>query len=123
MANLIKSIRLESRLNQGEFAKELNTSVQSINRWENDKTTPNKMAQFEIFEFYKKHNLKLSNILLDDNDFKLNEGELILYHGSRNGITSDISPISRERSDFGKGFYLGCDMLQPLTLISNETLH
>lgn len=121
MPNLIKSIRLESGLNQEEFAKELGTSVQSINRWENDKTSPNKMAQSEIFEFYKKHNLKLSNILLKDNDFNLNEGELILYHGSRNGITSDIRPISRERCDFGKGFYLGCDMLQPLTLISNET--
>lgn len=46
---------------------------------------------------------------------------MILYHGLRNGITSNISPISRERCDFGKGFYLGCGMLHPLTLISNET--
>lgn len=64
MANLIKSIRLESGLNQEEFARELNTSVQSINRWENEKTTPNKMAQCEIFEFYKKHNLKLSKNII-----------------------------------------------------------
>ena len=65
MANLIKSIRLESGLNQEEFARELNTSVQSINRWENEKTTPNKMAQCEIFEFYKKHNCSKNKKYLD----------------------------------------------------------
>ena len=33
--------------------------------------------------------------------------DMILYHGSRNGIKGKISPISRERCDFGKGFYMG----------------
>ncbi|MCB6414327.1 MAG: DUF3990 domain-containing protein [Dorea sp.] len=42
-----------------------------------------------------------------------------LYHGSKSGICGAIAPISRERCDFGKGFYMGTDRTQPLTLICN----
>ena len=42
-----------------------------------------------------------------------------LYHGSKSGIRGKIAPISRERCDFGKGFYMGTDRTQPLTLICN----
>ena len=42
-----------------------------------------------------------------------------LYHGSKSGIRGAIAPISRERCDFGKGFYMGTDKTQPLTLICN----
>lgn len=42
-----------------------------------------------------------------------------LYHGSKSGIRGAISPISRESCDFGKGFYMGTDRNQPLTLICN----
>lgn len=42
-----------------------------------------------------------------------------LYHGSKSGIRGIIAPISRERCDFGQGFYMGTDWTQPLTLICN----
>lgn len=42
-----------------------------------------------------------------------------LYHGSKSGIHGAIAPISRERRDFGKGFYMGTEKSQPLTLICN----
>lgn len=42
-----------------------------------------------------------------------------LYHGSKSGLHGAIAPISRERCDFGKGFYMGTDRTQPLTLICN----
>lgn len=42
-----------------------------------------------------------------------------LYHGSKTGIHGAITPMSRERCDFGKGFYMGTDRTQPLTLICN----
>lgn len=44
---------------------------------------------------------------------------VILYHGSKSGIRDKIAPISREHCDFGKGFYMGTDRTQPLTLICN----
>lgn len=43
-----------------------------------------------------------------------------LYHGSKSGIRRSIAPISREQCDFGKGFYMGTDRSQPLTLICND---
>lgn len=42
-----------------------------------------------------------------------------LYHGSKSGIHGAIAPISRRHCDFGKGFYMGTDRTQPLTLICN----
>lgn len=42
-----------------------------------------------------------------------------LYHGSKSGIRGAIAPISRKHCDFGKGFYMGTDKTQPLTLICN----
>lgn len=40
-----------------------------------------------------------------------------MYHGSKSGIEGAIAPISREHCDFGKGFYMGTDPSQALTLI------
>lgn len=48
-----------------------------------------------------------------------NSETVTLYHGSKSGIHGAIAPISREHCDFGKGFYMGTDRTQPLTLICN----
>lgn len=48
-----------------------------------------------------------------------NGKEIILYHGSKSGIAGAISPVSRSHCDFGKGFYMGTDRSQSLTLICN----
>lgn len=42
-----------------------------------------------------------------------------LYHGSKSRIKGSIMPISRELCDFGKGFYMGTEKEQPMTLICN----
>lgn len=42
---------------------------------------------------------------------------MLLYHGSKHGISGEIAPLSRDRCDFGRGFYMGTDILQPLTLV------
>ncbi len=44
---------------------------------------------------------------------------ITLYHGSKSGIKGEIAPLSREKCDFGKGFYMGTERTQPLTLICN----
>ncbi len=40
-----------------------------------------------------------------------------LYHGSKSGIIGEIVPASRPVCDFGRGFYMGTEKTQPLTLI------
>lgn len=47
------------------------------------------------------------------------EVSVLLYHGSKSGIVGPIAPISRVRCDFGRGFYMGTEREQPLTLICN----
>ena len=42
-----------------------------------------------------------------------------LYHGSKNGIDGPVRPASRDRCDFGRGFYMGTEQSQPLTLVCN----
>ena len=46
-----------------------------------------------------------------------------LFHGSRQGIKGDITPnysYSRNRTDFGKGFYLGESFKQSSTFVAEE---
>ena len=40
-----------------------------------------------------------------------------LYHGSKSGLAGAIAPVSRDVCDFGRGFYMGTEKTQPLTLI------
>lgn len=120
MDKLIKTIRQSAGMNQEQFARALGTTALSINRWENGKTQPNKMAQTQLFEFCKKNNIDLFDYIAKQVKRDADDNRLIVYHGSKKGITGKIEPISRESCDFGKGFYLGTDPAQPLTLICDE---
>lgn len=46
--------------------------------------------------------------------------DVVLYHGSKGGIKGDIKPCSRERCDFGKGFYMGSDKFQAQALVCED---
>jgi hypothetical protein len=58
-------------------------------------------------------------IVRDSADIRLGKGKITLYHGSKSGINGNIRPVSRRFCDFGSGFYMGTEELQPLTLICN----
>ncbi len=58
----IKNTRMKSLLSQEDFAKKLNVSVGSINRWENGKTKPNLIAMKAIKAFCEEQNLDYSVI-------------------------------------------------------------
>lgn len=120
MDKLIKTIRRSAMMNQEQFAKALGTTTLSINRWENGKTQPNKMAQTQLFEFCKRNNIDLFDFIVKQVKCESDDNKLIVYHGSKKGLHGRIGLISREFCDFGKGFYLGSDPAQPLTLICDE---
>ncbi len=122
MKELIKAIRSMAGMNQEQFAKSLGTTPLSINRWENGKTTPNRMAQTQIYNFCVENKISVYQTILDriQNEVDLinvENGRILLYHGSKSGIVGEIEPKSREMCDFGKGFYMGTELGQPLTLI------
>lgn len=120
MKDLIKAIRTAANMNQEQFASSLGTTPLSINRWENGKTLPNRMAQTQLYNFCKERSIDVAKLIVDTKAYADTDNKLILYHGSKKGISGDVAPISREECDFGRGFYMGTSTLQPLTLICNE---
>lgn len=120
MKELIKAIRSAANMNQEQFASALSTTPLSINRWENGKTMPNRMAQTQLYNFCKEREINVVQLIIDTKAYENTDDKLVLYHGSKKGISGDIAPISRNECDFGKGFYMGTTTLQPLTLVCNE---
>ena len=118
--NLYKSIRIMAKLNQEQFAKELGTTVLSVNRWENGKTEPNRMAQNQLFRFCTEHQIEVGELIVKRKEYSEPCDGLVLYHGSKKGIVGDIAPVSRKECDFGAGFYMGTGTMQPLTLVCSE---
>ena len=122
MQKLIKQIRAYLNMSQTEFAEQLNVTFQTVNRWENSRAVPNKLAQSKMFDFCKEkhipvYDMTLKRIAEESEAIKLDTDRVLLYHGSKSGIEGPIEPKSRKQCDFGKGFYMGTDPGQALTLI------
>ena len=122
MQKLIKSIRDYLGLSQADFAEKLGVNFATVNRWENGRAIPTKLAQAKLYDYCKEQGVPVYQFVLDKianeaASVNLEGGRILLYHGSKSGIVGDIAPKSREMCDFGKGFYMGTEPGQPLTLI------
>lgn len=122
MQELIKQIRLYIDINQTEFAEKLNVTFATVNRWENGRAVPNKLAQSMLYDLCKDNNVPVYDMVIDkinkaSKDIALGNDRVLLYHGSKSGIEGKIKPISRKQCDFGEGFYMGTEPSQALTLI------
>ena len=122
MNAIIKEIRSYTKLSQQEFADKLGVTFATINRWENAKAKPTKLAQAKLYDFCREKNVPVYDMTLqriedEVEQLGVSEKRIVLYHGSKSGIEGAIAPGSRARCDFGKGFYMGTDPIQPLTLI------
>ena len=122
MQTLIKQIRTYLNMSQTDFAQRLNVTFATVNRWENGRAVPNKLAQSKIYDLCKEKSVPVCDMTIARMTGEQSaEGEILrLYHGSKKGIEGEIAPISRSECDFGKGFYMGTAPLQPLTLVCNE---
>lgn len=122
MQDLIKKIRSHMNMNQTEFAEQLNVTFATVNRWENGRALPNKLAQNKIYDLCKEYDVPVYDMVLEkiedtSRSIALEQGRVLLYHGSKFGIEGDIVPRSRKQCDFGAGFYMGTEPSQVLTLI------
>lgn len=118
MKDLIKTIRTKLNLNQEQLASLMGVSPVTVNRWENGKVNPSFMAQKQLYEISLNNQLNLAEYIIERE--RADEDQNVFYHASRSGILGNIQPISRSKCDFGKGFYMGTNPLQPLTLVCNE---
>ncbi len=122
MQTLIKQIRTYLNMSQTEFAEQLNVTFATVNRWENGRAVPNKLAQSKMYDLCKEksvpvYDMTLKKISETAETIKPEPNRVLLYHGSKAGIEGKIEPKSRKQCDFGKGFYMGTDPGQALTLI------
>ncbi len=69
MKELIKNIRLKANMSQEQFAGELGTTSLSINRWENGKTLPNRMAQTQIYNFCVERKIDVASLIIDSKSY------------------------------------------------------
>ena len=60
---VIKQIRVNLELSQTAFAEQLSVSFSTVNRWENDKAIPNRLAMKAIRSLAEENNI--SNELID----------------------------------------------------------
>lgn len=109
-------------MSQEELAEILGVTFASVNRWENGRAIPNKIAQSRIYDLCKKYEVPVYEMILEkisdiSKTIKLEKGRELLYHGSKSGIIGKIEPKSRKMCDFGRGFYMGTEPSQVLTLI------
>ncbi len=124
MKDLFLEIRNRLNVSQEDLAKMIGISFATVNRWENGHSTPSKAAQLRLYDICRERSVDLEDLIRariesSVSDRKDHPGRIILYHGSKSGISGHIAPISREHCDFGKGFYMGTEPYQPLTLISD----
>jgi len=117
LPEILKEIRKRTGDSQQSLATALNVSFSTINRWDTGKTEPALLAMESIRAYCRRKGIDYAEF--EGNIIKTGSGSVMLYHGSKSGITGDIKPISRELCDFGKGFYMGTEKMQPLTLICN----
>lgn len=122
MNRFVREIRTTAGLSQEEFAQRLGVSFATINRWENSRAVPNNLAQNTLYDFCREENIPAGDLILKkiENEvasLDIPAGRTVLFHGSKSGIRGEIRPVSREHCDFGAGFYMGTDPMQPLTLI------
>lgn len=129
MQTIIKWIREYLNMSQTGFAKLMNVTFATVNRWENGHAMPNRLAQSRLYDICQEGNVPVYTMTLrrieemkTAVEISLEPGSLLLYHCSQFGIeNSDKSTMedmseNAESGDFGKGFYMGTDPEQMLTM-------
>lgn len=116
----LKKAKLLLGYTDEELATELGINRSTLARWIKNKNCPNNTSLNKIYSYIYKKGIKLN--LIDEELYKSKEtnNNLILFHGSKNGIEGNLTiEKSNEKKDFGKGFYLGENVKQAISFVSN----
>lgn len=55
--DIVKNIRINLGITQEQLARDLNISFSTINRWENGRTIPSKLARMRLIEYCLQRNV------------------------------------------------------------------
>ena len=61
MSEFIRHLRRQLGMTQEEFAHSLGITVGTVNRWENGRFRPSKLAKATILEFARRHGVAVQN--------------------------------------------------------------
>lgn len=56
-SDILKAIRKELNVTQEQLARDLNVSFTTLNRWENSRTLPSRLARIRLIEYCSKRNV------------------------------------------------------------------
>lgn len=62
MSELVRTLRHELKMTQEEFAHELGITVGTVNRWENGRFRPSKLARATLVDFAARHGLSVEGM-------------------------------------------------------------
>ena len=60
---LVRQLRGKLKMTQEEFAHELGITVGTVNRWENGRFRPSKLARATLIDFAHRHGVALDQLL------------------------------------------------------------
>lgn len=119
----LKVIRELLSLTQEDLALNIGVSLDTISRWENEKTNIEEKNIDVIYNYALEKGININKIYeqIYYEDCEKTNSKL-LFHGARNVIELPLDlKYSKENNDFGKGFYLGENFEQASTYIANTS--
>lgn len=110
-------------LTQEELAKKLGVTFQTINRWANGHNDVETSHVEKLYSFAYANKIYLNDIYeqLFVEEYQKND-VVVLFHGSKTKVDFPIDLLhSKQKNDFGNGFYLGETFRQAATYIANSS--
>lgn len=106
--------------NDNQLSDLIDVSRMTLSRWVNRNSKPSSKNVEQIYSAIYCNGLKIND--LKQEMFKSNEekNKVILFHGAKGEFIGKPSILySDDKKDFGKGFYLGTDVKQSASFVSN----
>ena len=119
VAEDLKVIREILNISQEEIAEYLGVNKLTILRIENKENNPSEELMNKIYNFAYSKGIKLNHIKKMFYQEEAKENERIVFHGAKKELIGELSSsFSREKNDFGKGFYCGESYEQSVSFIA-----
>lgn len=115
----LKLVRKLNKMTAAELADALSVGIASINRWDKESVAADKENLEKFYSYAYDSRIRLNDIKSQFYKEDLKRNETILFHGAKTFIDGPVKvDISRDRNDFGRGFYCGETFRQAALFVS-----
>lgn len=103
------------------LADKANVSASLINKIINDNYIPTDKVLDLLYSFFYKDNLRLNKAKSEIYQEEIKQGEILLFHGSKEGISALRADGSRKDCDFGSGFYCSLALSSAISFVCDRS--